>query len=531
MDIIIRGGTVIDGTGTPGYRADIGIEGNRIEAIGDLGHAEAAEILDATGLCVSPGFIDMHTHSDISLMEDPRGLSKVHQGVTTELVGQCGFSPFPIAGNYSSIPQASLDTTYTTTLRKVEWNDLAGYAERVNAQGSAINIVSLVGHVPVRAAVMGYDNRPPTAEELKGMRRLLAEAMEQGAFGFSTGLSLAPSSYADTDEVVALAETVASYGGIHDTHARFLMNWHFKLVEEAMEIGRRAEIPTHMAHMAIIDRRYWGQAERMTTILEQANAEGVDTTFDVYPYIAAGSMLSQGLPDWVHEGGLTQMVARLRDPETFQTILDNLDENRFSNDPAYYEMWMIASPGEKGDRAWIGKNVRQIADEWDMHPKEAYLRLIDLSEDGISSVVFNRREEDMQHFLTHPLGMVGSDGSSIAADGPMSDGLVHPRYYGATARVLGRYVRELKILSVEDAVHRMTGRPAARLNLRDRGRVAKGYVADLALFDPETVSDRATFEQPHQYAAGVPYVLVNGEWVIRDGEHTGALPAGVLLRN
>jgi N-acyl-D-amino-acid deacylase len=531
MDIIIRGGTIIDGTGAPGYRADVGIAGNRIEAIGDLAHVEPAEILDAAGLCVSPGFIDMHTHSDLSLLEDPRGQSKIRQGVTTELVGQCGFSPFPITGQYAAIPQASLDTTYSTTMRSVDWTDLAGYTARVNAQGSAINIAPLVGHVPVRVAVIGYENRPPTADELAEMRRLLAEMMEQGAFGFSTGLSLAPSSYATTDEVVALAETVASYGGIHDTHARFLFGWHFKLAEEAMEIGRRAGVAVQMAHMAIIDRRYWGQAERLTAILEQARAEGVDVTFDVYPYIAAGSMLSQGLPDWVHEGGLSQMVARLRDPQTHQKVYHSLDKDRFSDDPAYYEMWMVASTGEKGDRAWIGKNVRQIADEWGVHPKEAYLRLIEQSEDGISAVVFNRREEDMQHFLTHPLGMIGSDGSSIAADGPRASSLVHPRYYGATARVLGRYVRELKVLTLEDAVHRMTGRPAARLGLRDRGQIARGYVADLALFDPATVMDRATFEQPHQYAVGVPHVMVNGQWVIRNSEHTGALPAGVLLRS
>ena len=274
MDIIIRGGTVIDGTGKPGYRADVGIEGNRIEAVGDLTHVEAAQVLDAAGLCISPGFIDMHTHSDLSLVEDPRGQSKIRQGVTTELVGQCGFSPFPIRGKYSSIPQASLDTTYTTTMRGVDWTDLAGYAARVNAQGSSINIAPLVGHVPVRAAIMGYENRPPTADELQAMRRLLAEMMEQGAFGFSTGLSLAPSSYAATDEVVALAETVASYGGLHDTHARFLFGWHFKLVEEAVEIGRRSGVSTQLAHIAIIDQRYWGQAERLTTTLEQGKRTG-----------------------------------------------------------------------------------------------------------------------------------------------------------------------------------------------------------------------------------------------------------------
>ena len=529
FDTVIRNGLMVDGTGQPGYAADLGVRGGRIEAIGDLLDAEAAEMLDAGGLCVSPGFIDMHTHSDLSLLEDSRGLSKVHQGVTTELVGHCGFSPFPFTSVNPGISPARMQS-YSATLSQIDWTDLAGYVERVNRAGTSINVAPLVGHASIRAAVLGYENRPPTAEELDAMRRLTAEAMEQGAFGLSTGLTLVPSSYAETDEVVALAAVAGRHGGIYDTHGRAWAGWHFRAAEEAVEIGRRADISVQVAHLAIIDPRQWGNADKLAAVFERAQKTGVDATFDVYPYAAAGTSFSQMLPGWVQEGGLDRMVARIRDPETRQRIFLELEKGWFRGIPWAWETFMIASPGAKGDLAWVGRNVQQLASEWQVDPREAFLRLIDISEDGARTTIFNRTEEDMQHFLRHPLSMVGSDGSAVAADGPTSRALVHPRFYGATARVLGRYVRELGVLSLEEAVYKMSGRPAERLGLRDRGRIAPGYVADLALFDPETVIDRATFEQPHQYAAGVPHVMVNGQWVVRDGVHTGARPAGVIRR-
>ena len=529
-DTIIRGGKVIDGTGKKAYPADVGISGNRIEVIGDLAEADAGDVLDAAGLCVSPGFIDMHSHSDLALIEDPRGLSKIHQGVTTEVVGQCGFSTFPLGGHYPTLPPASMETTFTAHLDRVDWTDLAGYARRVAEKGSSINIVPLVGHVPVRASVMGYANRAPTDEELEQMRRLVAGMMEQGAFGLSTGLTLVPSAYADQREVVELARVAAQYGGIYDTHGRFWSDWHFRAAEEAADIGMQAGLPVQIAHMAIIDPRHQGKPDRLIAILEQANAAGADVTYDIYPYVASGTPLSQFLPGWAQEGGVEQLVARLRDPGTRQRIAEEMDKGWFRGIPWDWATFYVASPGEKGDPAWTGRHVQEIAEEWGIHPKEAFLRLIDISEDGIFSVVFNRTEEDMQYLLKHPLSTFGSDGNAVDAHGPLSRANVHPRFYGAFPRVLGRYVRELGVLALEEAVHKMTGKAAGRLGLHDRGRIEPGCVADLTLFDPETVSDRATFEQPHQYAAGIPHVMVNGQWVLRDDEHTGAFPTGVLTR-
>ncbi|MGQ9515727.1 MAG: N-acyl-D-amino-acid deacylase family protein [Anaerolineae bacterium] len=528
FDILIRRAVIVDGSGRPAFPGDVGVRDGRIKAVGNLADAPAVQALDAQGLYLAPGFIDMHSHSDLSLLQDPRGQSKVRQGVTTELIGQCGLSPFPLAGRYPAIPRAAMESAYTAVVEEVDWHDLAGYAQRLERQGIALNVAPLVGHGVVRAVVMGYEDRPPTSDELEAMRRLVAEAMEQGAFGLSTGLTLSPGCFAGTDEIVALAKTAAAYSGIYDTHGRFWAGWHFRGAEEAVEIGRRAGIRVQIAHLALIDPRHWGEAAELAGILERASAGGVDVTFDVYPYVAAGSMLSEFLPEWVQEGGTAAMLACLRHPATRARLLAELEQGWFRGLPWAWDKIIVASPGSLGDPAWAGRSVQELADAWRVDPKEAFLRLIDETEDGVSAVMFNRTEEDMQFFLQHPLGLVGSDGCAIAADGPLSHVKVHPRYYGTFPRVLGHYVRERGLMPVEEAVAKMSGRPAARLGLTDRGLIRPGYIADLVLFDMGSVHDRATFEQPHQYPDGVPYVMVNGQWVVYAGEHTGALPGRVL---
>jgi N-acyl-D-aspartate/D-glutamate deacylase len=528
FDQLICGAMLIDGTGRPARRADLGVVGARIQAIGELGHAEACERTSAGGLCVCPGFIDMHSHSDLSLMEDPLGQSKIRQGVTTELVGQCGFSPFPLPEAEPRIPPSTLQTTYSAEIDRIDWRDLAGYAGRIARHGSALNIAPLLGHAALRAAVVGYHNRPPTPEELHEMRRLATVALEQGAFGLSSGLTLAPSSYADAAELCALSELVAAYDGIYDTHVRFQVGQDLQCLEEAIELGRRTGVRVEIAHMGFTDPRVPGLPARQATLLERANAAGIDVAFDLYPYTASFTMLSQLLPAWAQEGGLPALLARLRDPVVRRRVAKDVEGGWLGGLPWEWDKLYVSSPGKKGDPAWAGRHVQDIAADWGVEPPEAYLRLIDISEDGVASVLFDQLEETKQFFMQHPLSLFGSDGSALAADGRLAGVKVHPRYYGAFPRVLGRYVRDLGILTLETAIHKMTGRPAARLGLCDRGRLAVGHFADLVVFDPQTVADRATFDAPQQYPVGIPHVMVNGQWVIRHGQHTGARPAGVL---
>jgi len=311
---------------------------------------------------------------------------------------------------------------------------------------------------------------------------------------------------------------------------RFRVGQDLQCIAEAVEIGRQAGARVEIAHMGFTDPRVPGLPAQQADLLERANAEGIDVAFDIYPYTASFTMLSQLLPGWVQEGGLPALLERLREPAAHQRVLQDVRGGWMGGLPWEWDKLYVASPGKKGDLAWAGRHVQDIAAEWSVEPAEAYLRLIDISEDGVSSVLFDQAEETKQFFMRHPLSQLGSDGSAVAADGRLSRVKLHPRYYGTFPRVLGRYVRELGVLSLEAAVHKMTGRPAARLGLRQRGLLAAGYLADLVVFDPQIVADRATFREPHQYPVGIPHVMVDGRWVIRGGEHTGALPAGVIRR-
>jgi N-acyl-D-amino-acid deacylase len=524
FDTLIRNGTVIDGTGRLRYVADVGISRGKIEAIGRLENAEAVRTVDATGLVVAPGFIDMHSHSDVSLLDDPGGESKAHQGVTTEVMGNCGYSPFPVG------PRGDAGTKDPASKFEWEWKDLDGWANTLESNGISLNLAPQVGQANIQYAAGATEDRPATEDEMRAMQRLAIEAVEQGAFSISTGLSLAPSGYMSTDELVALCKPLSGYEGVfYVTHARVGSGRHLSAIQEAVEIGQRAGIPVQFSHLAIGSRKVFGRGPEMLEVFEKAIAEGLDITYDSYPYTAGQAGINQTIPVWAQAGSFDEYMGRLRDPETRTRIRDEVTTG-IGGLPPLWEKWVVADwPDDSGSHL-IGKSVQEIAADREVDPAEAALQLEEESHGKVSAVVHNRIESDVRYFLSHPLGMYGSDGNAISPAGVHADEKLHPRFYGTYPRILGRYVREQALMSLEVAVNKMTGKPAERLRLKGRGRVEEGLVADLAIFNPETVIDRATFESPHQLAEGVIHVLVNGELIISDGVHTQVRAGRVLRR-
>ena len=535
FDTLIKNGTIIDGTGRLRYDADVGIRGGKIEAIGSLGDAEAGLIVDAEGLIVAPGFIDMHSHSDMSLFDDPGGESKVHQGVTTEVTGNCSYSPFPLG------PTSAANIGMGWKFEWGEWSDLNGWAERLESNGMSINIAPQLGQAALQIAVGANEDRPATRDEMREMQRLAAEAIEQGAFSLSTGLSLSPSGYMSTEELVELCRAIAHYDGVfYVTHARVGAGRHLLAIEEAIEIGQKGGLPVQFSHLAIgsqPDIGGWrkpeadpvGRGPEMMELFENARDGGLDITYDSYPYTAGQAGIDQTVPNWAQAGGIETYMARLRDPEMRARIRDEVRAGLGGVRPLW-DTWIIAEVSSDANKGLVGRSIAEIAAEREVEPAEAALQIEEEEGSAVSAVVHNRSERDVRFFLSHPLGMIGSDGLAISPTGIHGSEQHHPRFYGTYPRILGRYVREQSIMSLETAVEKMSGMPAERLGLKDRGRVEKGLMADLAIFDPDTVIDRSTFEDPHQLAGGVPHVFVAGEPVVSDGAHTGARPGRVLRR-
>ena len=522
-ETLLRGGTVVDGTGEPGYTADVAIADGKIAAIGDLSPSEAHRVIGVTGLVVAPGFIDIHTHSDLTVIVDPRCESKVRQGVTTDVTGNCGSSPFPLDPERIELHRNHLQEIDESVLG---WTDVAGYSQVIEQRPISFNVAPLVGHGTLRTAGMGHDRRAPTPQELATMRQLLAEQLTQGAFGFSTGLTLVPGAYADEDELVDLVRVVAEQNALYATHTRGDGKSEFSGVELAVRTANQAGARLQFSHAAINTPDLWGRAADVTAILEDARAGGLDVMFDVYPYDASSSGMTQYLPTWVLEGGTEAMRARLSDPAEYRRALDELRAG-FWGIPWFWDR-VVLSRVEEPDAWSVGLSVEQAAARTGADPAEWALQLCLDHGNSARVVLFYRTEEDMMTFLAHPLSMVGSDGSAISFD--TGGEQPHPRSFGTYPRVLGRYVREKGLLGLSEAVHKCTAAVAGRLGLTDRGVLREGLVADVVAFDPATIIDRATFTEPATPPVGVEHVLVNGHLVVDSGDLADARPGRVLRR-
>lgn len=527
FDLLIEGATVVDGTGVTGTRADVGILGETITAVGHLAGQTAGRMLNASGKVLAPGFIDMHSHSDWRLWANRRAESKIRQGVTTEVVGNCGFSPAPVAAEHLDALRGF--ALYLPRGMDFRWRSVGEYLDAFDAEGTALNVVQLVGHGALRVAAMGFARRPPAAAELARMQRMLSDAINAGAWGLSTGLIYAPGSYATTEEIVALARVASRGQAFYASHIRGEGATLLDAVAEAIRIGREARIPVQISHLKAAGRPNWGKVGEALARIDQACAEGLDVLADVYPYTASSTTVRTLLPDWALEDGIEAMLARLADPAQRARIRREIEAPGAGQsllDRVGWDNVMIAACARRKDAE--GQRLTEIAAARALDPVEAALELIADEAGRASMILFQLDERDLRLVLAHPRVMIGSDGSALAASGELGEGKPHPRSYGTFPRVLGEYAREQRVLSLAQAVHKMTGLPARRLGLTDRGVIRPGACADVVVFDPKRVADRATYEDPHRYPTGIEHVLVNGRFVIRDGEHTGSLPGRVL---
>lgn len=525
-DILIRGGQVIDGTGAPGRVADVAIRAGRIAAI-ETNRTESAErVIDGHGCVVAPGFIDIHTHSDFTLPLNPKAESKIRQGVTTEVVGNCGFSVAP------ALPD-KVDALRTYLSGSAPWltfeaTDFARYMD--GWPDMAVNTVMQVGHNTLRLMAMGMENRAPREAELLHMQQMLTEALEAGALGLSSGLFTAPGCFAEPDELRALGRVLKAHGARYSSHIRDESHGVHEAVAEAIDVGEHCGIHVQIAHMKLSGTERWGEADRMLAAIAAARARGVDVHGDQYPYDWASNPLRFLLPTWLQEGGMAAMLERLADPYVRSRIRQKIAEvgfNNFGHIESWADIRVAISPHDAADP---GRTIEEIARERRCDPLDAVCDIIIADKGATRIVVRSMSEDDVRAIAAAPSTLVGSDGTCVAPYGVTGQGKPHPRFYGTFPRLIGHYARDLGLLTLPQAIAKMTGGAATALGLADRGFLREGQAADVVLFDPATIIDRATYDDPHLYPAGIGTVIVNGTVVIDDGEHTGALPGRLLRR-
>jgi N-acyl-D-amino-acid deacylase len=527
FDILLRNGRVIDGSKAPGFRADVAIRGDRIAQVGNIEGAASHRVIDAGGRVVAPGFIDIHSHGDTTLPACPTADSLVFQGVTTAVIGQCGLSPAPLFAKTRAEVIASIEPR-KMPIPWERWSDFKSYLAFLRELGLSINIAHLVGQGTVRGGIMGFGSEKATPAQMEAMRGETIRAMEAGAVGLSTGLVYPPGSYAPTDELIELTRGVGERKGFYFSHIRGEDKTLWEAVAEAIAIGRATGAAVQISHLKAGWPRNWDKQTRVLEMIDQARRQGMDVSADAYPYLAGATSLKSALPQWAQEGGKEAVLKRLSDPDTRKKIIEAMGKEGFCRDGSWDRV-RISRAAKRAEYA--GQSVSDLAARAGQGPEEWVLDA--LFENGLDMgmITFMIGEVNLEAVLKHPEVMIGSDSFIIPTQGPLAQGVPHPRTFGTFPRILGRYAREKKILSIEEGVHKMTGLPAQKLRLGDRGVIREGYKADLVVFDPEAIIDRATYENPFQYPAGIDHVFCNGIAVLKEGRHTGSRPGQILTRS
>lgn len=538
LDILIKNGNIVDGTGDKAYKAHIGLKGSKIEIIAKDIKEDAKVVIDASGQIVSPGFIDIHGHSDFTLYINNKGESKIRQGITTEVVGNCGFTAAPVTKeHYEDLLSYLANTAILTEEEKKiwRWPSQADFIQdKIASKGLSYNIAPLVGQGTIKVSVMGFKKQEPTTQEMNKMLKLLRNELDRGLFGMSTGLEYEPGIYTSKEELLELCKLVKQNDGIYSTHMRNEGRNVIESILESVEISRKSGVSLEISHLKAQYRPNWGKVKEALKIIDEARYSGIDVGFDVYPYTAFGSGLIDLIPPWAKAKGAIYMTKLLKDEKNRKRVIDDMKKSHDDwENPLMGSSWediQIAMLKTHKNKRFEGKNMAEIADNMNMSPYDATIKLLMEEQGSIKSIFFAMCEEDLKTIIKHPIAKFGTDGRAVAPYGKLGSGSVHPRYYGTYPRILGRYVREEQVLNLEEAIKKSTHLPAKKMKFRKRGLLKEGYYADIVIFNKDKITDVGTFDNPHRYPVGIDYVIVNGQLVINKGEHTGKLPGRVLNR-
>ncbi len=537
LDVLISNGEIIDGTGNKSFKGNIGIKDGLIVNIADEITEESRQEIDCKGKVICPGFIDIHSHSDFTLLINPLAESKVRQGITTEVVGNCGFTPAPVVPKYFDKMMGYLVNTVVIEdkdKKKWKWRTQKEFIETVGENGTAVNIASLVGHGTIRVGTMGFEKRKPTVSEMKRMKKMLEDELTGGVYGMSTGLQYDPGSFSEKDELVEMAKVLSDFDAVYTTHMKSEGNHLIECIKEALDIAALSNVSLEISHLKAEGSRNWGKVNEALNLIDRASKDGIKVGFDVYPYTAFGSGLIDLIPPWARELGSKKMIEFFKNELTREKIINDMKEDSKDwENPIVGSDWReirIANLKTQRNKKYEGMNLKAIGEHLNLSPYEIVLNLLEDEEGAIKIIVFGMCEEDLITVMKHPRVIFATDGRAVAPYGELGKSKIHPRYYGTYPRILGHYVRDLRIMSLEDAIKKMTMLPALKMNIEKRGELKVGYYADIVIFDKEKIIDLADYDNPHQYSKGICNVFINGKLVVSGCEHTGNLPGRILKR-